>query len=126
MRHLIIDGVAQNGLLLKDTKALSEWLVGMAKYLNMAVMKKPTVVEVVGFGPDAGITGIVVISESHMAIHTWPEKKDCNVNIDIFSCRQFNWKDVLAKVTKDWRIGTDDYKIRVISRPIGGGDALHE
>ncbi len=35
------------------------------------------------FSP-CGISGIVVIAESHMAIHTWPEYGYCAV--DLFTC----------------------------------------
>lgn len=31
-----------------------------------------------------GVSGVVVISESHLTIHTWPEYKYCAV--DIFTC----------------------------------------
>jgi len=31
-----------------------------------------------------GVTGIVLISESHISIHTWPELE--LVNLDIFTC----------------------------------------
>ena len=33
---------------------------------------------------DGGITGVIVVSESHLAFHTWPEKKF--VNFDVFFC----------------------------------------
>jgi S-adenosylmethionine decarboxylase len=33
-----------------------------------------------------GLTGVLVIAESHIAIHTWPEFQ--SVCIDIFSCTQ--------------------------------------
>lgn len=34
--------------------------------------------------PGQGITGIVILAESHIAIHTWPE---CNyLAVDIFTC----------------------------------------
>jgi len=35
-------------------------------------------------GVDGGITGIIIVSESHITIHTWPERKF--VNIDVFFC----------------------------------------
>ncbi len=33
---------------------------------------------------DGGITGVVIVSESHMTIHTWPERQF--VNLDVFFC----------------------------------------
>src|ERR1700730_11561691 len=34
--------------------------------------------------PDAGLTCVLILSESHAVLHTWPETG--TVNIDIFSC----------------------------------------
>lgn len=36
------------------------------------------------FGPGAGVTGMVVLAESHVAIHTWPES--AYVTLDVFVC----------------------------------------
>lgn len=35
-------------------------------------------------GVGGGITGVIIVSESHITIHTWPEKKF--VNVDVFFC----------------------------------------
>ena len=35
-------------------------------------------------GADAGVTGTVVLAESHLAIHTWPETGD--VTLDVYVC----------------------------------------
>ncbi|HCA26751.1 MAG TPA: adenosylmethionine decarboxylase [Betaproteobacteria bacterium] len=36
------------------------------------------------FGQDGGVTGTVVLAESHLAIHTWPEKD--YVTLDVYVC----------------------------------------
>lgn len=37
-----------------------------------------------GFGPGLGITGVVLLAESHISVHTWPEQGFAA--IDIFMC----------------------------------------
>ena len=34
--------------------------------------------------PDAGLTCVLILSESHAVLHTWPENG--TINLDIFSC----------------------------------------
>lgn len=36
------------------------------------------------FGPQQGVTGVAILAESHMSIHTWPEHRYAAV--DIFMC----------------------------------------
>jgi S-adenosylmethionine decarboxylase len=36
------------------------------------------------FGRDAGITGVAILAESHISVHTWPETG--YVAIDVFMC----------------------------------------
>lgn len=36
------------------------------------------------FSPDGGVSGVVVLAESHISIHTWPEREFAAV--DIFMC----------------------------------------
>lgn len=33
---------------------------------------------------EGGITGVIIVSESHVSLHTWPERKF--VNLDVFFC----------------------------------------
>lgn len=36
------------------------------------------------FSPDGGVSGVIVLAESHISIHTWPER--AFAAIDIFMC----------------------------------------
>ena len=40
------------------------------------------------FGPDGGVSGVLVLAESHISIHTWPER--AFAAIDIFMCGSCN------------------------------------
>jgi S-adenosylmethionine decarboxylase proenzyme len=36
------------------------------------------------FGASGGVTGVVILAESHVSVHTWPEKRF--VTLDVFVC----------------------------------------
>lgn len=36
------------------------------------------------FGPGQGVTGVVLLAESHVAVHTWPEL--AGVTLDVYVC----------------------------------------
>ncbi len=65
--------------LLKKIDAVKEIMVGAAKACKAAVVD----VAFHEFSP-FGVSGIVVIAESHLSIHTWPEYQYAAV--DIFTC----------------------------------------
>src|SRR5947199_10535517 len=43
---------------------------------------------------DAGLSGFVVIAQSHVSLHAWPEYGE--VDIDICSCKEFSKEDAIA------------------------------
>lgn len=61
---------------------------------------------------EGGITGVVIVSESHITIHTWPERGF--VNIDVFFC---NYTQDNTKKARDvFRFFKDIYKPKRIRR----------
>ena len=78
-KHLIVELYGCSSELLNN-------LVQVEKILIEAVeLSKATIVQPVfhHFSPH-GISGVVVIAESHFTIHTWPEYGYCA--LDIFTC----------------------------------------
>lgn len=53
------------------------------------------------FGPDGGVSGVVVLAESHISIHTWPEREFAA--IDIFMCGRCNPYDSLPVLKAAFR-----------------------
>ena len=68
-----------------DPEAIDNLEVVKASMVEAAKRAQATIVDVVfhEFNP-VGISGVVVIAESHLAIHTWPEHRYAAV--DVFSC----------------------------------------
>ena len=77
--HLLIEYYDCNSEVLKNTLLIEKYMIEAAK------MAQATIVESVfhTFSP-WGVSGVVVIEESHLTIHTWPEYKYAAV--DLFTC----------------------------------------
>ncbi len=63
------------------------------------------------FSPNGGVSGVVVLAESHISIHTWPERKFAA--IDIFMCGSCNPYDaipVLQDAFSPGRIDLDEQR----------------
>ncbi len=87
--HLIIDGYGSNAELLWDEEFIYQLLDKYPAEIGMNKIAPPHFIRYIGNKPeDRGISGIVLIAESHIGIHTWVERRF--VNIDIFSCKSFD------------------------------------
>lgn len=75
--HLIAE--FWNGKIIEDKKEIKDILVEAVKKSN----NTPLQVAVHKFSPQ-GITGVILLAESHIALHAWPEIS--YVAIDIFTC----------------------------------------
>ena len=66
-------------------------------------------------GP-AGITGLVLLAESHLAVHTFPEHASLCLNL--FCCvprAEFDWPDGLAR-----HVGATEVRVRRLERAYAG------
>ncbi|MBI2305074.1 MAG: adenosylmethionine decarboxylase [Chloroflexi bacterium] len=87
--HLVIDGYGGDAEKLQDKDLIYHILDSYPAQIDMTKISAPVVFRYVGPKPeDWGISGFVIIAESHISIHTFPER--AYVNIDIFSCKGFD------------------------------------
>lgn len=88
--HLLVELRDCNPDILKDLNKVKDALVSAAKEA------KATIIDVSfhEFNP-FGISGMVVIAESHLSIHTWPEYGYAAV--DIFTCGDIIKPEVAAQ-----------------------------
>ncbi len=93
--HLIIDGYDGDVAKMWDQKLIRSFLIDYPDSLGMTRITEPNVLEYNGpVAEDAGVSGFVIIAESHISIHTFPLRR--YVNIDIFSCKSFDNELALA------------------------------
>ena len=93
--HLIIDGYGGDANMMWDTERLRAFLDEYPANLGMTRITEPEVLEYHGPNPnDSGISGFVIIAESHISVHTFPHRD--YVNIDVFSCKSFDHEQALA------------------------------
>lgn len=78
-RHLLVELYGCDVKAISDVRRIEDIMVGAAKYA------KATIVDVVfhSFNPH-GTSGVIVIQESHLTIHTWPEYAFASV--DVYTC----------------------------------------
>jgi S-adenosylmethionine decarboxylase proenzyme len=86
-KHLIVELYCCDLRLLGDVDYIRETMMLCAKEANT------TVIESIfhQFKP-YGVSGVIVIAESHLSIHTWPEHRFASV--DLFTCGDHSdpWK----------------------------------
>ncbi len=91
--HVIADLFGCPFALLDDEAYVRESIVDAAKASGLTIID----VKTHKFSPQ-GVTGVVVLAESHLSIHTWPEHGFAAV--DVFTCGSADPKvacDMLAK-----------------------------
>ena len=79
--HFILDIEGCNPKLLDSPRAMLRLCCDLAKQQGARVLRK----SVCKFNP-SGVTAFVVIAESHISVHTWPESG--KAFLDIFTCKE--------------------------------------
>ncbi|MBI5708863.1 MAG: adenosylmethionine decarboxylase [Candidatus Eisenbacteria bacterium] len=87
--HLMLDGYGCDKKKLQDLNLIYRILDELPSKIGMTKIMPPYVFKYSGLKPeDWGLSGFVLIAESHISIHTFPEKSF--VSVDIFSCKSFD------------------------------------
>jgi len=88
-QHLMLDGYGCDRDKLVDLNGIYDFLSRYPDEIQMTKIMPPYVFKYSGKVPeDWGISGFVLIAESHISIHTFPDK--LYLSLDIFSCKAFD------------------------------------
>ncbi len=124
----LIEALDANENALRDAKILREVFARVIKDLNLKTLGEVFWHQ---FEGEKGITGLVALTESHLACHTYPEHKTATFNL--YCCRTrptWNWeanlKELLGagevKITKIER-GDSNSKFQIPDSKSAGGEA---
>jgi S-adenosylmethionine decarboxylase len=58
---------------------------------------------------NAGISGFVMLAESHASVHTWPARRE--LQFDLYSCRPFDVELVTEDLVRAFGIGSFDVTV---------------
>jgi len=106
-KHLIVRAEVNNPP--KDILLLGQWMRDFIKFINMKIMMGPYVAYCDMPG-NRGITGIAVIETSHIAMHVWDEVNPALMQLDVYSCAQFDPYKIAEKLKQDFDVVKVDYK----------------
>ena len=106
-KHLIIRAEANR--VPTDEEQLTEWLKDFIDSIHMKILMGPYV-KYCNVEGNRGITGIAVIETSHIAIHVWDEPNPALMQIDVYSCAEFDVDQIAEKIKQDFDVVKLDYK----------------
>lgn len=101
--HLVVDGQHASPERLDDAALVTQALSELAGILNMTVVAPPRVERLDGSPFEAGLSGVVLIAESHIALHTFPARGV--LGMDLFSCREFDVQRAVSYLAQTFELG---------------------
>lgn len=96
-KHWLVDLITFDKSLLEKVDLVKEKILEISQKSSLNILKTAFH----QFEPE-GVTGILLLTESHLSIHTWPEKN--LVTLDLFSCNEkFDFENFLELLKKAFR-----------------------
>ncbi len=112
-QQLVLDGYGADQGKLQDMELIYRFLDEYPAQMGMTKIMPPYVFKYKGLKPeDWGISGIVLIAESHISIHTFPDKQ--YLSCDFFSCKHFNTQEAADYIIQ--LFGVQKFENQVLDR----------
>lgn len=79
-----------------STEVIETWLKDLISSIDMKILSGPHAVYLDKAG-NRGLTAVTIIETSHIAIHVWDEESPGLIQLDVYSCKEFNPETVFVK-----------------------------
>jgi S-adenosylmethionine/arginine decarboxylase-like enzyme len=94
----------------RSESEMNKWMKGFVKSIGMKILKGPYSKYCTTTGNE-GMTSIAVIETSHIAFHIWDGMKPALMQVDVYSCADFDPKEVCKTLTEYFDIVKMDIKL---------------
>lgn len=105
--HLIVSALVQKPMM--EPEQGVAWIKRMISHIEMDLLAEPTARYCTLEG-NKGLTVTAIITTSHIALHLWDEPIPAELQLDIYSCRSYDKRDVFADIKKTFRPISMSYK----------------
>ncbi|MBI2409950.1 S-adenosylmethionine decarboxylase [Candidatus Kaiserbacteria bacterium] len=112
--HIIFDAIGCDKKRISDEQFVFKLLMEIPKMIGMKILAGPNLIR--DYNPDnLGITGIEIISFSHISIHTFSSTREAFV--DIFSCKPFDQEKVRRYLYKELKVSPKNVETLTVKYP---------
>ena len=112
--QLLVNGYTVSAL--KSEAAAVEWMQSLVDSIDMKTIQGPYASYVTKEG-NQGLTCIVMIETSHIALHIWDEPNPAEIQFDLYTCGELPIDKILKKLEDE--LGLIDYHYMVLERQTG-------
>lgn len=99
-----------------DEAFIKQWMEDLVKQIDMKIIQGPYTAYVTKEG-NRGLTAIVMIETSHIALHVWDEDQPGMIQFDLYTCSTLPVESVIDNLKTN--LGLKDYSYMVIERAQG-------
>lgn len=103
-KHLIIRAEVETPP--TDPEFVKSWLANLVTSIDMKICMGP-ISHYIDVPGNRGITGVVIIETSHIAIHVWDEKNPGLIQLDVYTCGKLNPMQVFSALKEFYPIKVD-------------------
>ena len=93
----------------EDLNKISDWIRDLIKKIDMKLLAGPYTTYV-NEKDNKGMTSVAIIETSHIALHIWDEVSPGLMQLDVYSCANFNPPDVFDKINALFQTIKMEYK----------------
>ena len=109
--QLLVNGKARNPMVGEEETI--DWMKSLVEQIDMNIIQGPYASYVTKEG-NRGVTCVVMIETSHIALHVWDETDPSLIQFDLYTCSTLPVDDVLKNLEETFDL--EEYHYMVIER----------